>query len=167
MVGTRCAMSQAESGSAAGNSLCRGRRPTAQPIRILWAGMRDRGPYGPVVGHSARPARSLEMEVLMMRRRNTTSRAKQRQELLRELAADEAVYVISGEGHSRAVEALEALRRIEDGTYGICVDCGVTIPPARLQVKPEATRCIACQTECEHWLVGRRGDSNYVARRSA
>ncbi len=102
-----------------------------------------------------------------MLRRGTKSRAKQREEMLRDLAADEAVYVISGKGHTRAVEALEALRRIQDGTYGICVDCGILIPPARLQVKPEATRCIDCQTECENRLAGQRGDSDYVARRSA
>ena len=102
-----------------------------------------------------------------MRRRYAKARAKQREEMLRELAANEAVYVVSGKGHSRAVEAIEALRRIEDGTYGICVDCGMTIPPARLQVKPEATRCIACQTDYEHRSTVQRGDSNYVARRSA
>ena len=102
-----------------------------------------------------------------MQRRDRKSRAKRREEMLRELAADEAVSVVFGQGHSRAVEALEALHRIEDGTYGICVDCGMTIPPARLHVKPEATRCVACQTKCERRLAGHPGESDYVARRSA
>jgi DnaK suppressor protein len=51
-------------------------------------------------------------------------------------------------GELEAVEA--ALQRIEAGTYGQCADCGVQIPPARLAVAPEATRCIACQAKAEH-----------------
>jgi len=96
-----------------------------------------------------------------MRRRKTTSRATQRQEVLRELAADEVVCVTFDNGYSRAAEAVDALQRILDGSYGICADCGITIPPARLQAKPEALRCIACQAGYErrsnrHWGPGRR-----------
>ena len=42
-----------------------------------------------------------------------------------------------------------ALRRMEAGTYGQCVDCGVEIPAARLHAAPEASRCIACQQKAE------------------
>jgi DnaK suppressor protein len=42
-----------------------------------------------------------------------------------------------------------ALRRIEDGIYGLCIDCGATIPAARLHAAPEALRCIACQEKAE------------------
>jgi DnaK suppressor protein len=38
-----------------------------------------------------------------------------------------------------------ALRRIADGTYGTCEDCGAPIEPARLSVLPEATTCLRCQ----------------------
>ena len=102
-----------------------------------------------------------------MRLRSRTSRAKQRQQLLRELAADKAVDVIAGPGYSRAAEAVDALQRIRDGTYGICADCRKRIPASRLQVKPEATRCVACQTECERRSVAGSGDWREVARRSA
>lgn len=84
-----------------------------------------------------------------MGRSKTNSRARQRQEMLRELAADETISFVVGGCSSRAVEAVEALQRMRDGTYGTCVDCGGRIPAARLQVKPEATRCIGCQTEYE------------------
>lgn len=47
----------------------------------------------------------------------------------------------------RMVDA--ALRRIEAGTYGQCLDCGVEIPAARLHAAPEAARCIACQEKLE------------------
>jgi DnaK suppressor protein len=42
-----------------------------------------------------------------------------------------------------------ALSRIEAGTYGQCIDCGVEIPAARLHAAPEASRCIACQEKVE------------------
>lgn len=43
----------------------------------------------------------------------------------------------------------EALSRMEAGTYGVCVDCGTEIPPARLKAAPEAARCIPCQEKVE------------------
>ena len=39
----------------------------------------------------------------------------------------------------------DALTRLARGTYGICVDCGGRIAPERLEVLPEAARCIGCQ----------------------
>lgn len=47
----------------------------------------------------------------------------------------------------RMVDA--ALRRIEAGTYGQCIDCGAEIPAARLHAAPEASRCITCQEKAE------------------
>jgi RNA polymerase-binding transcription factor DksA len=42
-------------------------------------------------------------------------------------------------------EVMDALVRIEHGTYGTCVDCGAHIPEGRLQARPEAARCVKCQ----------------------
>lgn len=42
-----------------------------------------------------------------------------------------------------------ALARIEQGEYGICTDCGVDIPTARLHASPTTLRCVACQTKAE------------------
>lgn len=42
-----------------------------------------------------------------------------------------------------------ALARIEDGSYGQCVDCGIEIASARLHAAPEAARCITCQEKVE------------------
>ncbi len=47
----------------------------------------------------------------------------------------------------RQVEA--ALARLDDGTYGYCMDCGQDIPLARLRAAPAAERCILCQTARE------------------
>jgi RNA polymerase-binding transcription factor DksA len=38
----------------------------------------------------------------------------------------------------------EALRRIAEGSYGVCSSCGENIDPKRLKALPMATRCIAC-----------------------
>ena len=38
-----------------------------------------------------------------------------------------------------------ALRRIEDGTYGICADRGEQIDPERLEALPWTTQCIDCK----------------------
>jgi DnaK suppressor protein len=37
-----------------------------------------------------------------------------------------------------------ALRRLEEGTFGLCVPCGGEIPFGRLYVVPEAPTCAAC-----------------------
>jgi DnaK suppressor protein len=42
-------------------------------------------------------------------------------------------------------QVVEALRRIDLGTYGTCVDCGAGVPEGRLEAKPEAARCVKCQ----------------------
>lgn len=45
---------------------------------------------------------------------------------------------------------LQALRRIDEGSYGECKDCGGTIPRARLEVNPTAERCTRCQARYEN-----------------
>lgn len=37
-----------------------------------------------------------------------------------------------------------ALRRIEEGEYGFCLNCGEPISVKRLEVDPAAPRCITC-----------------------
>jgi DnaK suppressor protein len=38
-----------------------------------------------------------------------------------------------------------ALRRIDDGTYGRCAECGEPIPAKRLEAMPWAALCLYCQ----------------------
>jgi DnaK suppressor protein len=42
-----------------------------------------------------------------------------------------------------------ALKRIEEGSYGECMECGAHITEARLHAAPEAARCIHCQEKLE------------------
>ena len=54
------------------------------------------------------------------------------------------------EHHQREfVELQAALKRIKNGTYGICIDCGEWINVERLRASPSAQRCINCQQRCE------------------
>lgn len=43
----------------------------------------------------------------------------------------------------------EALERIEDGSYGICEECGEDISEARLKARPVTTLCIDCKKRQE------------------
>ena len=46
-------------------------------------------------------------------------------------------------------EVEAALKRIEDGTYGRCIDCGKFIPEKRLEAIPWASRCVEDQAKLE------------------
>jgi RNA polymerase-binding transcription factor len=42
---------------------------------------------------------------------------------------------------------MDALVRIDRGVYGTCADCGKAIPEGRLDARPEAARCVGCQSK--------------------
>lgn len=42
-----------------------------------------------------------------------------------------------------------ALRRLAEGKYGDCTQCGQPIDPARLEVRPHAAFCLSCQERQE------------------
>lgn len=43
----------------------------------------------------------------------------------------------------------KALERVEDGTFGVCEECGEDISEGRLKARPVTTLCIACKQEQE------------------
>lgn len=46
----------------------------------------------------------------------------------------------------RTIQDIDAaLARIDAGTYGRCVSCGIDIPGERLEFRPFAAACVACQ----------------------
>jgi DnaK suppressor protein len=45
------------------------------------------------------------------------------------------------------VEVQQALARIDNGTYGICSNCGQPIPEKRLEAIPWATLCVTCESK--------------------
>ena len=50
--------------------------------------------------------------------------------------------------HARQI--VHALRRIEEGRFGICEGCGWDIEINRLKVQPTATLCIVCMRQAEN-----------------
>jgi DnaK suppressor protein len=65
---------------------------------------------------------------------------------LTEMARDEAMLkVVDGQRE----QVVAALARLDDGTYGRCVDCGTDLPAERLEARPEAARCVNCQHDME------------------
>jgi DnaK suppressor protein len=44
---------------------------------------------------------------------------------------------------------LDALQRIEEGTYGRCQQCGEPIPKARLEAIPFTPNCVSCERKSE------------------
>jgi DnaK suppressor protein len=47
------------------------------------------------------------------------------------------------------VKIQEAIKRLDDGVFGICNDCGGTISEKRLIARPVTTQCIDCKTKQE------------------
>jgi len=51
--------------------------------------------------------------------------------------------------HKLIKKIKKALKRIEDGTFGVCETCGEDIHLKRLKARPVTTQCIECKTKEE------------------
>jgi DnaK suppressor protein len=63
------------------------------------------------------------------------------------LAESDRAEAILAAAKARRLLILEALRRLDEGNYGLCVDCRRPVPDGRLEAKPEASRCVTCQAK--------------------
>ena len=61
--------------------------------------------------------------------------------------------LLENEGNAAEAIAL-ALERLDEGTYGRCVDCDAWISRPRLETIPYAARCIPCQAAFEEESAG-------------
>lgn len=60
--------------------------------------------------------------------------------------------VLESLGNSSELELLKinyALKRIDDGSYFQCDECGADIPPARLELLPFTAHCVDCAEKIE------------------
>lgn len=62
--------------------------------------------------------------------------------------ADYSFHIIERES-KLIVKIKEALERLEEGTFGICEECGNEISEKRLEARPVAIRCIDCKRKQE------------------
>jgi DnaK suppressor protein len=53
--------------------------------------------------------------------------------------------LLLGHTEQQLLDINQALNRLEEGSYGICLNCGEIIQPARLEIVPSAALCIKCQ----------------------
>jgi DnaK suppressor protein len=67
----------------------------------------------------------------------------------REVSETELAFSVAEIRSSEVAEIEDALRRIVDGTYGVCDMCGEPIPAARLRAAPSARLCLPCQKKSE------------------
>ena len=58
-------------------------------------------------------------------------------------------YTLEGHSEQVLVQIDAALTRIDDGTFGTCSNCGVSIAEERLEARPWANLCIECQRDAE------------------
>jgi len=51
------------------------------------------------------------------------------------------------ESHKRdtLAQVERTLQKLDDGTYGLCDNCGQPIDPARLEALPQANLCLSCK----------------------
>ncbi len=81
---------------------------------------------------------------------------------LKDVAAEQTLASMDEVKADRAAQELEqvlaAQRRLADGSYGLCVQCGASIDLRRLTAMPAAPYCVACQSERE------AGHAGYAAR---
>ena len=70
-------------------------------------------------------------------------------EMAKELEDTEVVDALGNEAREELVRIAATLQRIDDGSYGKCVECGDAIDTARLDAYPYADECIECARDDE------------------
>ncbi|HYB19542.1 MAG TPA: TraR/DksA family transcriptional regulator [Thermodesulfobacteriota bacterium] len=57
--------------------------------------------------------------------------------------------LLSGRDKEKLHAINEALEKLEEGTYGVCEECGDKIGAGRIKVMPLAKYCVSCQAKLE------------------
>ena len=60
---------------------------------------------------------------------------------------DDVLAALDGAARQERAEIVSVLRRIELGSYGMCMSCGEPIAIKRLQAVPFAHECVDCASE--------------------
>jgi DnaK suppressor protein len=131
--------------------------------------------------------RELDMILVRLEERGRAAMIEARSEgarLVGDMFADAQIVAsrnldeLSYERLSRRAKALaNALERVRDGSYGLCEECGRSIPQARRRALPGVTTCLTCQERGERvgarpvaseWTIRRpRGRPRSIRRNAA
>ena len=79
-----------------------------------------------------------------IRRDVTQEHSEDSAEQAQERENDEVIDAIGNETAFSVRQIRDALDRLDAGTYGSCEQCGEDIGLPRLQVLPQASRCLKC-----------------------
>ena len=102
-----------------------------------------------------------ELKVLLLeRRRAIQAQMQQNQENLAPPSADEGAVLqrnvarevdqaLTNLDAADQVRIDRALEKMEDGSYGLCGECGCAIPFERLKIEPQTQHCVACKSRWE------------------
>jgi DnaK suppressor protein len=72
-----------------------------------------------------------------------------RSDLAAQYSQKQREILLSARAENQLNDINQALRRIEEGTYGTCEQCKRPINPARLMTIPTVTTCVACRSKRE------------------
>jgi RNA polymerase-binding transcription factor DksA len=64
-------------------------------------------------------------------------------------AVDEPLAALSEAGIAEIASIKSALARIENGSYGVCSNCGDAIHAGRMEAMPTAAQCVSCAEESD------------------
>jgi len=96
---------------------------------------------------------SLQKNVADTREVNSTPDTKDMGDLALSNYTKEYLFQLSDNDRVHLQNITDALARIEEGSYGECIDCGGAVPKKRLEVVPWALRCTKCQEIFEQTQV--------------
>jgi DnaK suppressor protein len=65
----------------------------------------------------------------------------------------EFLYSLTDSERTTLLQIDQALARIEEGTYGVCLNCGVAMSEKRLAAVPWSPHCVDCQELAEKGLL--------------
>lgn len=75
----------------------------------------------------------------------TIGRNPDRADLAQNYSARERNRALAAMEQEQLSQIENALQRLDDGSYGACIQCGDPIAPARLQILPYASLCMKCR----------------------
>jgi RNA polymerase-binding protein DksA len=104
---------------------------------------------------------SMETEALRRERSNLSNMPTHMADLGTDNYEIENIIGLMGSERKIISEIYDALRRIEDGTYGICENRDEKIPRQRLKAIPWARYCVACATLLEKGLLVKKKYEEY------
>ena len=104
---------------------------------------------------------SMETEVLQRDRSNLSNMPIHIADLGTDNSEIENILGLMDSERKILLEIYDALRRIEEGTYGICESRGEQIPKGRLNAIPWARHCVPCATLLEKGSLAKEKYEEY------